>query len=232
MTLNDLIKKGEFGDISDFESHFDRYKNEAATTKLWKEQPLPGSGIVYDLGSHVVDQILSLFGPPASVSAIIRNARQIGNPDVPDAFDISLQYPADPSTPGRALPLVAHARGTMLSLLSPNLRFVVRGTEGAYVKHGLDVQEDQLKADGAGAVAKHDFGVEPREASGTLYKKAGKEEVVSRPGAYKAFFDNVAEAIHKGDRSLVAVTPESAALTIEVLELAIQSAKEGRTITL
>jgi len=142
---------------------------------MWKEQPLPGSGIVYDLGSHVVDQIVSLFGKPKAVSAIIRNARSIGNPDVPDAFDISLQYDADPATPGRALPLVAHARGTMLSLLSPNLRFVVRGTQGAFVKHGLDIQEDQLKAGAAAAVAKHDFGVEPASASGTLFKKAGKE---------------------------------------------------------
>ncbi len=200
---------------------------------MWKEQPLPGSGIVYDLGSHVVDQILSLFGRPKTVQAIVRNARSLGNPDVPDAFDISLQYDADPNTPGRGLPLVAHARGTMLSLLSPNLRFVVRGTEGAYVKHGLDVQEDQLKADGAAAVAKVEtFGVEPKEASGTLFKKAGKETVVSKQGHYRAFFENVAEAIHAKDRTLVAVTAESAALTIEVLELAIQSAKEGRTITL
>ncbi|KAK4705239.1 hypothetical protein P7C70_g970, partial [Phenoliferia sp. Uapishka_3] len=249
LTVKSLLSKGVLGNLSEFESHFDRFKNEAATTKLWKELALPGSGAAYDLGSHLVaffqatlekvltfthlqiDQILSIFGKPARVTGIVRNSRLIGNPDVEDSFLIHLHYEPE-DTPGRKLPLIATARGTVLSLLAPQLRFSVKGTSGAFIKHGLDCQEDQLKAGGASAPPQSDFGVDPAALAGTLYTSKGSETVPTINGNYAAWFENVADAIRSKDRTKLIVTPEQAALTIEIVEAAIRSSREGRTITL
>ncbi|GAA6062060.1 hypothetical protein JCM10212_003558, partial [Sporobolomyces blumeae] len=235
LTIKHLMSQGAFGEMSEFQSNFDRYRNEAAQTKQWKEKALPGSGLAYDLGSHLVDQILDLFGAPQRVTGFVQNSRLIGNPDVPDQFLIHLHYDPQPSTAGRSLPLIATARGSSLSLVSPQLRFTVKGTKASYVKHGLDVQEDQLKKGGQDAVRDQGFGKESSEASGVLYrleKPSQPERIVSQQGRYAEWFANVADAISSNDRSRLIVTPEQAALTIKIIELATQSSKEGRTIDL
>ncbi|KAM0786540.1 hypothetical protein ACM66B_001997 [Microbotryomycetes sp. NB124-2] len=229
LTVKKLIREGAFGQLSEFQSNFDRYKNEAATTKLWKEEDRPGSGSHYDLGSHLVDQILDLFGKPQRVTAILRNSRSIGNPAVPDSFMIHLHYDA---TAERKLPLLATARQSILSLQTPQLRFTIKGTDGAFIKHGLDVQEDQLKAGANEAVAKNDFGIEPESLQGQLYTAKGVENVKSERGSYVSWFRNVAEAIQSGDRNKLIVTPEQAALVIEIIEAATVSSREGRTVQL
>ncbi|KAK4055839.1 hypothetical protein OIO90_003094 [Microbotryomycetes sp. JL221] len=228
LTLQKLIKSGTFGEISEFQSNFDRYKNEIATTKMWKEEDRPGSGSLYDLGSHLLDQILSLFGRPSRVTSILKNSRSLGNPNVPDSFMIHLHYDVSAE---RRLPLLATARQSMLSLQTPQLRFTVKGTDAAFIKHGLDVQEDQLKADATQAVSKADFGVEPSSQHGQLYTKKDVQTVESETGRYIDWFKNVAEAIQAGDRNKLIVTPEQAALVIEVIEAAIVSSKEGRTVS-
>ncbi|KDE07452.1 hypothetical protein MVLG_02317 [Microbotryum lychnidis-dioicae p1A1 Lamole] len=235
LTLKQVLAENRLGEVSEFTSHFDRYKNEAATTKLWKEKDLPGKEAAYDLGSHLVDQILALFGKPQAVTGFVRNSRLIGNPDVPASFLIHLHYPST-SEAGRRLPLIATARGSVLSLVSPQMRFTVKGTKGAFIKHGLDVQEDQLKKGAKSAVDQADFGVEPKELQGTLYQVEGPQiwakRIETKTGNYKAWFENFAEAIRSKDRSKLIVTPEAAALTIEIIEKATQSSKEGRTIQL
>ncbi|GAA6025531.1 hypothetical protein JCM11491_000528 [Sporobolomyces phaffii] len=233
LTIKDLIDKGTFGDLSEFQSNFDRFRNEAAVTKVWKEKNLPGSGLAYDLGSHLVDQLLALFGTPTHVTAHLANSRLIGNPSVPDSFRIQLHYP--PSST-RRLPLVAVAQSSSLSLQNPQQRFLVRGTDAAFVKHGLDPQEDALKRLGPDAPPSAEFGVEAPEHAGTLWTRGatgtGGEptRVESVPGRYQSWFDNVAEAIESKDRTKLIVTPEQAALTIKIIELAIRSSEEGRTI--
>lgn len=87
MTVKKLIESGSFGEITEFESRYDRYKNIPAI-KLWKESNLAGTGAAYDLGSHLIDQILNLFGKPSAVSGFLMNSRMIGHPDVPDSFII------------------------------------------------------------------------------------------------------------------------------------------------
>lgn len=160
----------------------------------------------------------------------------------------------DPTdAPGRKLPLIATARGAILSLVTPQLRFTVKGsssspppgihpdpflpagTEASFVKFGIDVQEDQLKEFGAAAVSRPDFGIEPESIRGTLYTLADPSKPITVPtlkGAYKDWFINVADAVRSGDPSRLQVTPEQAALTIQVIEVAMQSSKEGRTIKL
>ncbi|GAA5926349.1 uncharacterized protein JCM15063_000251 [Sporobolomyces koalae] len=235
LTIKKLIADGSFGAISEFQSNFDRFRNEAAVTKVWKEKDLPGSGLAYDLGSHLVDQLVDLFGPPDRVTARLINSRLIGNPSVPDSFKIQLEYsPAPDQSPSRALPLIATAQSSSLSLLNPQQRFLVKGTGASFVKYGLDPQEDHLKQFGKTAVQDPKFGIESQDRYGKLYRveDAGKVpiEVPSEQGNYKAWFENVAEAIENGDRTKLIVKPEQAALTIKVIELAIQSSNEGRTI--
>ncbi|GAA5905992.1 uncharacterized protein JCM6883_002516 [Sporobolomyces salmoneus] len=232
LTIKKMIDEGTFGELSEFQSNFDRFRNEAAVTKVWKEKDLPGSGLAYDLGSHLVDQLLSLFGPPHSITAHLSNSRLIGNPSVPDSFRILLHYPPSPSTPSRSLPLTAIAQSSSLSLMNPQQRFLVKGTEACYLKHGLDPQEDSLKKGGKEAIESESFGKEREEMWGTLWTKEGERKVESEKGEYRKWFENVAEAIESGDREKLIVKPEQAALTIKLIELAIQSSKEGRTIEL
>lgn len=120
-----------------------------------------------------IDQILDLFGPPQRITGLVRNSRLIGVPTVPDSFHIQLHYDALPSVPGRSLPLLATARGSILSLEAPQPRFRVRGTQASFVKTGVDAQEAQLVAGGPEAVSKEGFAVEPKEQSGTLYRLEG-----------------------------------------------------------
>ncbi|GAA5827447.1 hypothetical protein JCM11251_003817 [Rhodosporidiobolus azoricus] len=233
LTVKKLMAEGAFGELSEFESHFDRYKN-IPNAKAWKDAPLPGAGAAYDLGSHLIDQILALFGPPKSVTGLVRNSRLIGDENVPDSFQIQLHYPPAPES-GRKLPLLATARGSILSLLSPQQRFIIRGTNATYIKHGVDPQESQLVAGGSAAISKDDYAVEPEELAGKLYRLEGKgkgETIISERGAYGNWFENVADAISSNDRSRLIVTPEQAALTIRIIELAEQSSKEGRRIDL
>lgn len=94
LTLKKLVQSGLFGDLSEFQSNFDRYKSAATSgaAKKWKEEDLPGSGSHYDLGSHLIDQILDLFGKPKAVTAILRNSRIAGHPNVPDSFLIHRRW--------------------------------------------------------------------------------------------------------------------------------------------
>ncbi|BGP17544.1 hypothetical protein JCM10213_004085 [Rhodosporidiobolus nylandii] len=233
LTVKKLLAEGTFGELSEFTSHFDRYKN-IPNAKAWKDAPLPGAGAAYDLGSHLIDQILDLFGPPQKVTGLVRNSRTIGHPDVPDSFLIHLHYPAS-SAAGRSLPLLCTARASILSLQTPQPRFVIRGTKATYTKTGVDVQEPQLVKGGADAIKQEGFAVEPETQAGVLYrveKPSEPEIVISERGAYGKWFENVAEALIAKDPSKLIVKPEQAALTIKIIELAEQSSKEGRTIDL
>jgi predicted dehydrogenase len=184
---------GTFGELTEFQSNFDRFRNEPAVTKVWKEKNLPGSGLCYDLGSHLIDQLLSLFGKPQSVTGFLQNSRLIGNLDVPDTFRILLHYSPDESREGRSLPLTCIAQSSSLSLVSPQQRFLVKGTKASYLKHGLDPQEDSLKKFGKDAVEREDFGVEEKGQSGKLWTKDGDETIESEKGSYKSWFENVAD---------------------------------------
>jgi predicted dehydrogenase len=196
LTIKRMIESkegGTFGELTEFQSNFDRFRNEPAVTKVWKEKNLPGSGLCYDLGSHLIDQLLSLFGKPQSVTGFLQNSRLIGNLDVPDTFRILLHYSPDESREGRSLPLTCIAQSSSLSLVSPQQRFLVKGTKASYLKHGLDPQEDSLKKFGKDAVEREDFGVEEKGQSGKLWTKDGDETIESEKGSYKSWFENVAD---------------------------------------
>lgn len=157
----------------------DRYRNFLKGS--WKETVAAGSGLVYDLGPHLIDQALHLFGRPARVTAFLQNLRGIGNEEVEDnvgvsgtsiflyltfmQFTVILHYNRTEANP---YPLTAILRAHPLSQRIPQLRYVVRGSKGTFVKHGLDVQEEQVKNKGAAAFEDEWFAREPEELEGEL----------------------------------------------------------------
>lgn len=224
------------GTLWEFESRFDRYRTTLKGT--WKDEPLPANGLTYDLAAHTLDQVLILFGRPQSITARIENIRGIGHPDVDDTFTITLRYPPLPSpadAPVKPTSFTVILRGAILSVKSPQVRYIVRGTQGTFTKYGVDVQEDQLKVIGSPAeiLTSATYGQEPEELFGTLENQQGDAVVKSTwpssfKGDYAGLFRDVARAIR--EKAPQAVKFEQSAEVIEMIELALQSSKEGRTI--
>ncbi|EIM88136.1 NAD-P-binding protein [Stereum hirsutum FP-91666 SS1] len=220
------------GDLVEFESHFDRYR--ASLKGTWKDEPKPAAGQTFDLGAHLIDQALTLFGRPKSVTAFIENIRGVGNPAVDDSFTITLRYPAGAVSPH---PFTAILRAHILSVRTSQPRFIVRGTKGTYLKYGLDRQEDRLRVmPKAESIFEADFGAEPESMWGELHSLREDGSVVKstwpskEPGAYVNLFKNLAATIRGTAEQ--EVKWEQSAGAIEVIELAHKSSKEGRTIEL
>ena len=218
-TVKKLLDSGLLGEIHDYEAHFDRYRNEPRplTRGGWREKPLPGSGIFFDLGAHLVDQALYFFGMPTAITAEIKKQREFTNAD--DHFDVRFHYPH----------LTATLKAGMLCKI-PGPTFQIHGTNGSFVKYGLDVQEAMLDA---GKIPQGvEWGREPENIWGTLnteykgLKIQGKIE--SEHGDYREYFANLRDAIW--GKAEIAVKPEEARNVIKMIELAFQSSKEKRTI--
>lgn len=215
-SVRNLISSEAFGRIVLFESHYDRYRLQLRPG-AWREQAGAGNGVWFDLGPHLIDQALTLFGPPEAVCADVRIERD--GAVVDDAFDVTLLYPR----------LRVQLRGTMLaSKLGPH--FVIHGTKGSYVKYGLDPQENALKqGEIPGGPA---WGKEPQEAWGTLSHVDGdkitERPIPTEPGDYRGYYENVRDAIL--GKTALAVTPQAALSVMRVLELAQQSSRERRVI--
>lgn len=216
-TVKKLLENDLLGEIVDYESHFDRYRSEPRPKGAWREEPLPGSGIFYDLGSHLIDQVLWFFGMPEAVTAEINSQRPWAKQD--DHFDVRLHYPN----------FTATLKSSMLCRI-PGPTYLLHGRNGSFVKYGLDVQEATLDA-GAKPLGK-DWGKEPDEIWGTInteykgVKIQGKLE--SEQGDYKDYFINLRDAIH--GKCNIAVKPEEARNVMKIIELAFQSSKEKRTV--
>lgn len=211
-TVQRVLQAGTLGELVYFESHFDRYRPEVRD--LWREQAGPGSGLWYDLGPHLADQALQLFGPPAAVYAEM--ALQRDNAQTSDYFHVLLRYPR--------LRVVLHA--SML-VVGGNPRFVLHGTQGSFIKYGLDTQEDVLRQGLRPGVP--GWGYDPLEGQLYLPGKA-PQPIPTQPGDYRHFYAGVRDAIlHKGPNP---ITLEQAVQLMELLEAAIQSATELREVSL
>ena len=213
LTLKQVLASGELGRVVHFESHFDRYRPDVRAR--WREQALPGSGLWYDLGSHLLDQTLQLFGLPESIALDL--ALQRDNAQSDDYFHAILRY-------GQRR-VILHA-GALVAV--PAARFTVHGSRGSFIKHGLDPQEDVLKT-GRRPPAP-DWGNESVPAMLTVWQDGVAEarELACTPGDYPAYYAGVRDAILG-----VGPNPVTAAEVIRViglLELGLQSAREGRTL--
>ncbi|EGO01865.1 hypothetical protein SERLA73DRAFT_177414 [Serpula lacrymans var. lacrymans S7.3] len=215
------------GNLTEFESHYDRYRPGIRAS--WKDS----AGATYDLGSHLLDQALKLFGRPAKVTAFIQNIRGVTKPNVDDIFTIYLHYPAGTLFPNHFTVLL---RSHILSVKAPQLRYAIRGTKGMFTKYGLDVQEDQLKAmPTPSTIFEAGYGKEPESIYGTVENLAEDGVTVTKtiwpseaPGEYAGLFKNLAGAIRNGEE--LAVKWEEATQVIEMIELAYKSSVEGITV--
>ncbi len=211
LTVKKLIDKGRLGDVKLFESHFDRYRPEVR--QRWRELAADGGGILFDLGPHLLDQALMLFGTPDAINAQCRIMRPGSTTN--DYFNLILHYPEH----------FVHLHGNLYSP-EPNLRYKVLGSLGKYVKYGLDPQEACLK-DG---VEPNSAGWAKEESSdyGKLYLEQESETIPTEAGCYEMYFKGVAEAIRLGKENPV---PASEALqNIKLIALAMESSETGQTI--
>jgi scyllo-inositol 2-dehydrogenase (NADP+) len=217
-TVKKIIESNALGKLVEYEVHYDRFRRELRPG-AWREKPLPGSGILYDLGAHLIDGALELFGTPEAVTCMMLTQRP--GLEVEDNFEIILNYP------GLKVTLKA---GMLVKVPGPT--YVLYGDHGTFIKYGMDVQEEALKK-GLKPNAP-DWGVEPEEIWGKLTTEENGGDVtrtiVSEPGRYQDYFQNVYDAIAEGKELIV--KPDQARQTIRIIELAFQSNREKRTVAL
>jgi scyllo-inositol 2-dehydrogenase (NADP+) len=212
LTVADLIRSGDLGSIKLFEAHWDRFRT--AVEDRWRERPILGGGLLYDLGPHLIDQALLLFGLPEAISGDILAQRNGALVD--DYFCLTLHY-GDLRVVLAASNLVA----------APRPRFSVHGTGGSFVKFGLDAQEDQLKA--KLNPLDPSFGVEDVSVSGHLTSGDGDESTVpSRRGDWLDFYRGVVSAI--AGTAPAPVSAIDALQGLKVIELARLSSRERRIL--
>ncbi|MEO6361298.1 MAG: Gfo/Idh/MocA family oxidoreductase, partial [Sphingomicrobium sp.] len=200
----------ELGAIQLYEAHWDRFR--PALREGWKEVPDGTTGILNDLGPHMIDQVLQLFGAPVSLSCDIVAQRQ--GSQIDDYFQLILHYGSMRAILGCST-LIAGARP----------RFALHGDHGSFVKYGLDPQEAAMK--GGAHPLDPDFGIDPSD--GKLTGPDGRTEIVrSERGRYCDFYEAVADAIIDG--AAVPVDPGDARQVMHIIALARQSAREGRRL--
>jgi scyllo-inositol 2-dehydrogenase (NADP+) len=216
LTIRDLLSRQLLGDLHEFEAHYDRYRPEARPN-AWREAIRPGSGILFDLGPHLIDQALILFGMPSEITADIRMQRPHSKVD--DYFDIWLNY--------GFLKVKLHA-GMLVREMGP--RYMLQGTEGSFIKYGEDPQEALLRL--GQLPLGENWGMEDERFNGILHTNINgqvtRTTVPTKPGNYGLFYENLYQTIR--NQAPLQETPEHGLNTIRIIELAIQSSNEKRTL--
>jgi scyllo-inositol 2-dehydrogenase (NADP+) len=215
LTIQRLVGSGALGEVSTYIARYDRFRPEVSGE--WRERVGPGAGLLYDLGAHLIDQALHLFGVPTTITADL--GAQRGGSVVDDYFHVVFGY--------GAMRAVLHA-GSLVR--APGPRCEVHGTTGSYVTQGADGQIAALLA--GGRPGDPGWGIEPPERHGLLSTAAGGLAVTGRvvpvTGAYESFYRAMAAAA-RGEGP-VAVTGEEGRDTVRMIELARSSHDQGRTL--
>ncbi len=215
LTIQKIIKEGTLGRLVDYESHFDRYRN-MIQENTWKEESGAGSTI-YNLGSHIIDQVIVLFGKPDYVYGDIRIMRDGGQVD--DAFTLLLGYDG-----------IRVTLNSSYLVKEPGPRYYLHGTLGSYLKYGIDPQEDDLKL---GKLPTGDaWGTEPESEWGIIHteKTGAPEKYETLPGNYGDYYEDIYQSLATGKKP--SVTADQANLVIRVIEAALESNKTGSRVRL
>ncbi len=211
LTVRRLVEEGVLGEVTLAEFRWDRFR--PAIKPGWRETP--GAGLLNDLGPHLIDQVVQLFGMPEAVTGDL--ATQRGGAAVDDYFEATLHY-------GARRVIVSAA--TLAA--APRARFALHGTKGSFVKYGIDPQEAVLR--GGGSPRDPGYGVDAAAGHGVLTLGDGSRRTVpSERGDWRRYYEGVAAAIRRGG-----APPVSAGEALDVIELIARvrtSAIDGRTIS-
>lgn len=216
-TVRKILEQEILGPLVEFEAHYDRYRPSVDFT-TWKESASGvGTGILYNLGSHLIDQVLVLFGMPQSLYAVTGVQRKGGVSD--DFYDIRMQYPE---------------HGVILKssylVREPGPRFILHGVKGSFIKYGIDPQEQALKDGTIPGIA--GWGQEKSNEWGMLNTEMGtlhfQGRIETADGNYLGFYDSVYSAIREGKEPVV--TGEQALNVIKVIEAVMESSNERKTV--
>lgn len=217
-TVRNIVDERRLGKIVEAELHFDRY-NLALSPKVHKELPQPGAGVLHDLGPHIIDQALQLFGMPEALFADIRIIRPTSQ--VSDYIDLLLYYPN----------LRVRIKSSYI-VKEPVPAYILHGTEGSFLKPRADVQETFLQS-GLKPTAE-DWGTEPLDAQGILNTRSnGKDErrsIPTLPGNYMDYYKGIYEALTTD--APLPVTAEQGLLVMKVIEAAINSHEQKKIVDL
>jgi scyllo-inositol 2-dehydrogenase (NADP+) len=208
-TIRQLLKEKILGEVVEFEAHYDRYRPEQRPN-AWREENTPGSGILYDLGAHLIDQAFCLFGMPQFVTADIRIQRPHAR--TTDYFDLWLDY---------GFTRVILKAGMLVR--EPGPRYMIHGRQGSFLKSGEDPQEALLRKGILPTAA--GWGQEPEDIYGLLHTEINgkiiKEKYPSLTGNYGGFYKDLYQTIRRGEP--LKVKPEHGYNTIRLIELATES---------
>lgn len=217
-TIRQILKDKLLGRVVECEIHYDRYR-PGIQASSWKEKSLPGTGTLYNLGVHMIDQALVLFGWPRAVFCDLGIQRSRGK--VPDYFELTLYYEG----------LRVILKSSYL-VKTPGPRYILHGTKGSFVKYGTDPQEAMLKAGVRPGAS--DWGSEPEECWGQLETEiegmTSKRKVATIRGSYMDYYDNIRKVL-RGKATLL-VRPEEAMRNIEIIEAALKSNRTRRVVQL
>lgn len=224
LTIQRLLADKKLGDrVVEFSTHFDRFR-PAAPSGTWKASlsPEKGGGPLYDLGTHMLDQVHVLFGTPSTVYAKMTSQRRDG---AEDSLTAVLGY--------NDTGLLVHVRAGVLCAEKKQLRFWVRGSGGSYKKFGMDPQEGHLRA--GGSIEDAGFGAEPEPGTVCVAGADGsmtEEEFTVEPTGYGALLEGFVGAIRSGKAEDVPVTAGQAADVLRTVEAIRESSRTGAEIKL
>jgi scyllo-inositol 2-dehydrogenase (NADP+) len=217
-TVKKIVASEKLGTVVEYECRYDRFRLEPKANAWRESADQPGAGVLFDLGPHVIDQALVLFGVPRAITASAFCERETSRVD--DSFDVCLEYPT----------LRAMGRARIIAF-APGPHFLIHGTKGSFVKYGMDPQEARLRGEDfpQGLDWGPDWGVEDEQCWGTL-SLVGEPSVrvKTERGDYRGFYANVRDAIEK--QATLDVTPEQALRTMRAVMLAHKSSRERRTV--
>jgi scyllo-inositol 2-dehydrogenase (NADP+) len=218
-TVKKVLESGVLGEIIDVEFHFDRYK-KVLSPKIHKELPAPGAGVLHDLGSHLIDSALQLFGAPNAVFGDLRKVRPVTKID--DHMDVILFYPN----------MRIRLKSGYLAK-EPVPSFIIHGVNGSFLKPRTDVQELDLQS--GKKPGTKDWGTEPDKENGLIHYELPngtviKEKIISERGDYMDYYNGIYKAIVENDP--MPVTAEEGMLVMKIIDAAIISNRQKKVIKL
>jgi scyllo-inositol 2-dehydrogenase (NADP+) len=211
-TVQNLLEQSVLGRVASFESYFDRFR-PALKQNAWRERAEVGAGVLFDLGPHLIDQALVLFGIPDAITADVRIEREVARVD--DAFDIVFHYKN-----------MRAVLGASMLAASPRPTYHVLGTGGSFIKHGMAPQEEALKQ--GRSPREPNWGTERAEMWGKIVTRERSEPVPTLAGDYRGFYENVRDALR--GRAELAITPQQAVNVMQAIMLSFESSKRRCTL--